>query len=107
MLHGILGERLQEKPRDQGASRVDARVDAPAKPIAESNLLDREVARDEGQLVLEADRLVRVVEDVAQEVGEPGQHRRRLVSRTTSDERHCRVQGVEQEVRADLCLERR
>ena len=73
---------------------------------AEARLLEDEVAADVAQLVVEGDELAGPREPAAQVVGE-GEHQPPRVVGIRADERGDRVQGVEDEVRLHLRLERR
>jgi hypothetical protein len=88
----------------RGASRITGRE---RHPIGEPQPLDLEVALGDRELGRQRDPLLAgVVQRIAQQIREPGDHRHRVALPRGPHERADRVQGVEQEVRLDLQLER-
>src|SRR6185295_14556660 len=72
------------------------------QPVPEAHLLDREIAIDQCELVVERDGLARAeLERLAQEVAQAFAHAPRTL-RVRADERVDRVERVEQEVRIEL-----
>ena len=106
MLDRVLDEGLNEKRRQAHAERVRCCVDRHAELRAEARLLELEVAVHVPQLLFQRDELARTRETTAQVIGER-EHEPASSFRLGADERRDRVEGVEDEVRLHLRLQRR
>ena len=107
MADGVLGQRLQDQRRNGRRARGRLDVDGVGHAVGETRALDVEVAAQHLRLRLDGDALAAfVVERVAEDVAQAGDHRHGLVVLVRPHQRGHRVQRVEEKVRLQLQLQR-
>src|ERR1035437_6517696 len=106
MLEGVLDEGLHDERRHESAHRARLERVAHGEPVAETNLLDRQVLLDERELRLEWQLgLGGRVEGEAEKLCEAREHEVRGL-RVAVDEDADRVERVEEKVRLELHAQR-
>src|SRR5580658_597900 len=105
MLHGILNQRLDRKNRDGNLQsfRIDLNLDA--QLLAEAKTLDFEIGLHDAQFLFERQKGSLGFQEVAKNVRQV-QHGVPRAARRARNNSVQRVQGVEQEMRVDLRLQR-
>ena len=102
----VLDERLQQQVGHERVQRVGVEVVAHGEPLAEAGLLDLQVLGQELEVVAERHLLrAAAVERHPEQVAQPHQHAVGGVH-VPVHERRDAVQGVEEEVRVELSLQR-
>src|SRR5947199_3061482 len=103
----VLRERLQQQRRNRSPPRLGRYIDRERHPIGKTGALDFEIPAQHGQLRVERDLLIAgVIERVAQQLAETGQHGDRFIVAFHANESADGVERVEEEVRLDLQLQR-
>mmetsp|Transcript_119912 Transcript_119912/g.333652 ORF Transcript_119912/g.333652 Transcript_119912/m.333652 type:complete len:253 (-) Transcript_119912:4411-5169(-) len=104
MAHGVLDQRLQQQRRQ--TRRVSGRVQVPdhAQPLAKADLLDRQVALGQLDLLGQRDGGAGIGQGHAEQFGQVFQHALGA-GRVDPHQRDGAVQRVEQEMRADARLQ--
>jgi hypothetical protein len=108
VLDGVLDERLKRERWNHAVERLGVDPFDDVQPIAQAQLLEREIVADESQLLGQRDVFTRGafdVEHVAEHVTEPLERVLRRL-RLARDERGQRVQRVEEKVRVELTAQR-
>ena len=104
VLDGVLDEWLHEQWRQANLERFGVGLDGDVELVAEPRLLEREVAPNVAELLIQRDELTGSREPRAQRIGER-EDQLPCALRVGADERRDRIERVEDEVGLDLRLQ--